>query len=66
MLIAGSFYDNVLLELVTALGAAMFASRVLVFARRRSTPEREPLARTIIFLLIGFVVMIAGAAALIA
>jgi len=90
---SGSFYDEVLRELVFALGAALFvangfalygrradaraAAHRTVASRRPGSPVRgyrrsddtdltqAPLARSITYLLIGFVVMIAGLGAII-
>ena len=89
---AGSFYDEVLRELVFALGAALFVANAFALYRRRAdaraasqravktrpgSPVRgnrraettdlaqAPLARTVTYLVIGFVVMIAGLGALI-
>src|SRR4051812_12697765 len=89
---AGSFYDEVLRELVFALGAALFVANAFALFRRRSdarsaqrsaahtrpgSPVRgnrraattdlkqAPLARTVTYLVIGFVVMVAGLGALI-
>jgi hypothetical protein len=89
-----SFYDEVLRELVTALGAALFVANLVALVRRRSDARRAaqrtvarsrpgspvrgnrrdedntdlpqaPLARTITYLVIGFVVMIWGIASLV-
>jgi len=85
---SGSFYDEVLRELVAALGAALFVANAIALYRRRSdaraaekrmiarnrpgSPVRgykrtdntdlaqAPLVRTVTYLLIGFVVMVAG------
>ena len=90
---SGSFYDEVLRELVFALGAALFVANAFALYRRRAdaraaahraavatrpgSPVRgnrrsqntdlaqAPLARTVTYLVIGFVVMIAGLGALI-
>ncbi len=90
---SGSFYDEVLRELVAALGAALFVANALALYRRRAdaraaekrmivrnrpgSPVRgykrtdntdlaqAPLVRTVTYMLIGFVVMIAGLGALI-
>jgi hypothetical protein len=90
---SGSFYDEVLRELVFALGAALFVANALALFRRRRdqqevarrtiarnrpgspvrgyrrTENRDlpaaPLVRTVTYLLIGFVVMVAGLGALI-
>jgi hypothetical protein len=89
-----SFYDEVLLELLTALGAALFVANLLALVRRRSDARRAaqrtvarsrpgspvrgnkregggsadlpqaPLARTITYLVMGFVVMVWGIASL--
>jgi hypothetical protein len=90
---SGNFYDEVLREMVFALGAALFLANAFALLRRRAdtrnamrrtvarsrpgspvrgyrrTDDRDlpaaPLVRTVTYLLIGFVVMIAGLAALI-
>jgi hypothetical protein len=90
---SGSFYDEVLRELVFGLGAALFVANAFALYRRRSdgeaaakrtvarnrpgspvrgyrrTDDRDlpqaPLVRTITYLLIGFIVMVAGLGALI-
>jgi len=91
--VLASFYDDVLRELVTAIGAALFLGNALALARRRADAERvsaktverarpgspvrsvarpgarrelaqAPLARTIAYLAVGFVVMIVGIASL--
>jgi hypothetical protein len=83
-----SFYDDVLREIVTAVGAALFIGNLIALIRRRSDARRAseravkrgrpgspatrrrdtlpqaPLTRTITYLVIGFVVMIAGLAAI--
>lgn len=89
---SGSFYDEVLRELVFALGAALFVANGLALLRRRrdaqevarrtvaksrpGSPVRgnrrsenqdlpaAPLVRTVTYLLIGFVVMVAGLGAI--
>ena len=92
-MLADSFYDSVLRELVAALGAALFFANVLALYRRRSDAEvaaqrtiatrrpgspvrgysrsdgprdlpQAPLARTVLYMVIGFVVMIAGIGAM--
>lgn len=94
MLLA-SFYDQVMRELLTALGAALFVANAMALARRRSDARRAaqrtvartrpgspvrgnrraeeeasrelpqaPLARTVTYLCIGFVVMVWGIASL--
>ena len=90
---SGSFYDEVLRELVAAVGGALFLGNLIALFRRRSDAQaarnrtvarsrpgspvrgyrrtdntdlaQAPLARTVAYLLIGFVVMIAGIGALI-
>jgi len=88
-----NFYDEVLRELLTALGAALFVANLFALVRRRSDARRSaqrtvararpgspvrghkrteartdlpqaPLARTVTYLVIGFVVMIWGIASL--
>jgi hypothetical protein len=89
-----SFYDEVMRELITALGAALFLANLFALVRRRSDARRAaqrtvarsrpgspvrgnrrdedaghdlpqaPLARTVTYLVIGFVVMIWGIASL--
>lgn len=78
-----SFYDDVLRELLVALGAALFLGNLLALARRRfgsephapSRPrardgERDrdlaqaPLARTLLYMALGLVVMVWGIASL--
>lgn len=89
----GGFYDEVLRELVFALGGALFVANAFALYRRRAdgqaaakrtvahsrpgSPVRgnrrseatdlpqAPLARTVTYLLVGFVVMVAGLGALI-
>jgi hypothetical protein len=90
---SGSFYDEVLRELLFALGAALFIANAYALLRRkrdgqvakyrtvaqhrpgspvrgyRRTDNRDlpqaPLVRTVTYLIIGFVVMIAGLGAII-
>ena len=71
-----SFYDDVLRELITAVGAALFIGNLIALVRRRSDRSRvsatrgadtlpqAPVTRTVFYLLIGFVVMVAGIAAI--
>jgi hypothetical protein len=90
-----SFYDQVLRELVTALGAALFVANLYALVRRRSDARRAarrtvakvrpgspvrgnrlhtddepadlaqaPIARSVTYLLIGFVVMVWGIASM--
>jgi hypothetical protein len=89
---SGSFYDEVLRELVAAIGAALFIGNAIALFRRRAdaraarnrtvarsrpgSPVRgygraassdltqAPLARTVTYLIIGFVVMVAGLGAM--
>jgi hypothetical protein len=64
-----SFYDEVMRELVLALGGALFLANALALVRRRSDASRPgphgtnsadlaqaPLARTVTYMLIGFIV----------
>jgi hypothetical protein len=89
---SGNFYDEVLRELVAAIGAALFLGNAIALFRRRSdaraarnrtvaksrpgSPVRgygrasndlpqAPLARTVTYLVIGFVVMVAGIGAMV-
>lgn len=89
-----NFYDDVLRELITAVGAALFVGNLIALVRRRSDRHRAsrravakgrprspvrgqvaatrnrdalaeaPFARTVLYLVIGFVVMVAGFAAI--
>ncbi len=89
-----NFYDDVLRELIAAVGAALFFGNLIALARRRSDRHRAtqravargrpgspvrgkvaatrnrdvlpaaPLGRTVVYLVIGFVVMVAGIAAI--
>jgi hypothetical protein len=87
------FYDDVLRELITAVGAALFVANLFALIKRgadrraaqrapgkrrpgsparreagaprnRETLTQAPLARTVVYMLIGFVVMVAGIAAI--
>lgn len=67
------FYDQVLRELLVALGAALFIGNLLALVRRRAPASlakegdvlgRAPLARTAAFLVIGLIVMVWGIASL--
>ena len=69
------FYDEVLRELLVAMGAALFLGNLMALARRRApasvTEEghalpQAPLARTVTYLVIGFVVALWGVASLVA
>jgi hypothetical protein len=91
--VLGSFYDEVLRELIAAMGAALFLGNLWALLRRgrdadrvsartvergrpgspvrspaRPAPRKElaqaPVGRTIAFMLLGFVVMVAGIASL--
>jgi len=90
---SGSFYDEVLRELVAAIGAALFLGNAIALYRRRAdgqearrriiarnrpgSPVRgyrrtenadlpqAPLLRTVAYLVIGFVVMVAGIGAMV-
>jgi hypothetical protein len=76
-----SFYDELLLELMVAVGAALFIGNLVALVRRRRDREsastrREtgarsdlpeaPVARTLLYMGVGFVVMIWGVASLVA
>lgn len=69
------FYDDVMRELLVALGAALFLGNLLALARRRRPPARVqarseepvvavPLTRTVAYAVIGFVVMLWGIASM--
>jgi hypothetical protein len=90
---SGSFYDDVLRELLFALGGALFVANAFALYRRRADAQaatrrtvarsrpgspvrgnrrsdehdlpQAPLARTVAYLLVGFIVMIAGLGAII-
>jgi hypothetical protein len=90
-----SFYDEVMRELIAAIGAALFIANVVVLLRRRRDVElrgargtarnakvkgssrvqatgrtrqgelvQAPVARSVTFAILGFVMMVAGIAAL--
>jgi len=69
---AANFADQVLRELVAALGGALFLGNLMALIRRRRAPEstaagdlpQAPLARTVIYLVVGFVVMVWGIASI--
>ena len=92
-----NFYDEVMRELIAAIGAALFVANVLALLKRRRDAEarggragarsvkvkgssrvqatgrtrqgemvQAPVARTVTFAVLGFVMMIAGIAALVA
>jgi len=74
------FYDEVLRELLVAMGAALFIGNLMALVRRRAPAsgteaaesddghglQQAPLARTVTYLLIGFVVALWGVASLVA
>lgn len=69
-----SFIDQVLLELLIAVGGALFLGNVMALVRRRREAtggeegdlDRAPVARTVIYAVIGLVVALAGLGSLIA
>ena len=73
-----SFYDQVLRELVAAFGAALLIGNGLALARRRADARsghtgrrndelvQAPVGRTVAFMVLGAVMLVAGLAALIA
>jgi hypothetical protein len=77
-----SFYDELLLELMAAVGAALFIGNLVALVRHRrdreTAPTRReqargdadlpeaPLARTLVYMALGFVVMVWGAGSLLA
>ena len=69
------FYDEVLRELLVALGAALFVGNLMALLRRRATTSagedgealpRAPVGRTVAFMVMGFVVAVWGLASLLA
>jgi hypothetical protein len=69
------FYDEVLRELLVAMGAALFIGNLMALVRRRAPASltedghalpQAPLGRTLAFLALGFVVAFWGVASLIA
>ena len=73
------FYDEVLRELLVAVGAALFVGNLMALIRRRQAPAavaedsddaktlpQAPVARTVTYLVIGFVVAFWGLASLLA
>ena len=72
-----SFYDEVMRELVLALGGALFLANGLALVRRRSDSSRSeshgssadlaqaPLARTVTYMLIGLIVAVWALASII-
>ncbi len=75
-----SFYDEVLRQLLVALGGALFVGNLLALIRGeppahlvreaeeagKPLPQRAPVGRTVAFLVLGLVVMAWGIASLIA
>jgi hypothetical protein len=75
-----SFYDEVLLELLAAVGAALFIGNLVALVRRRrdreTAPARReqraadlpeaPVARTLLYMALGLVIMVWSVASLIA
>jgi hypothetical protein len=79
MIVLADFVDDVMRELVVALGGALFLGNLLALLRHRAaatgdsegeetddsaTAVRAPVLRTVVFLLLGFVVMVWGIASL--
>ena len=70
------FYDEVLRELLVAMGAALFVGNLLALLRRRAAASsagedgdalpRAPVGRTVTFMVMGFVVAFWGLASLLA
>lgn len=83
------FYDDLLVQLLAALGAALFVGNGLALIRRRSDQRaaaagrrrggvepsahqsdddltQAPLARTVLYMVVGFVVMVAAVGSLVA
>ena len=73
------FYDEVLRELLVAVGAALFVGNLMALIRRRQAPAavaedsddaktlpQAPAARTVTYVVIGFVVAFWGLASLLA
>ncbi len=75
-----SFYDEVLRQLLVALGAALFLGNLVALIRGeppadlireaqragKPRPQRAPVGRSLLFLVLGLVVMVWGIASLIA
>ena len=71
-------YDQLLRELITGVGAALFVANAFALLRRNRVPAepvgrregeqltKAPVARTVTFMLIGLVITIWGVASLIA
>lgn len=72
--LVASFYDQVLLELLVAIGGALFVGNLLALLRRRrggprpsgSDLAQAPVGRTVLYLVIGLVVMAWGIGSLVA
>ena len=70
------FYDEVLRELLIAMGAALFVGNLMALLRRRGDPDAAeeegqasrpaPVGRTVAFMVMGFVVAFWGLASLLA
>ncbi|HEV8625491.1 MAG TPA: hypothetical protein VG034_13615 [Acidimicrobiia bacterium] len=69
------FYDEVLRELLVAMGAALFVGNLMALLRRRApaavgedgqASPRAPVGRTVAFMVMGFVVAFWGLASLLA
>jgi hypothetical protein len=69
------FYDEVLRELLVAMGAALFVGNLMALLRRRAPAPvgedgqelpRAPVGRTVAYMLMGFVVAFWGLASLLA
>jgi len=70
------FYDEVLRELLIAMGAALFVGNLMALVRRRNDPDRAgeddqasrpaPVGRTVAFMVMGFVIAFWGLASLLA
>lgn len=74
------FYDQVLRELLVAMGAALFVGNLMALLRRRAVPtpsagqdgedeharQQAPVARTVAYMVMGFVVAFWGLASLLA
>jgi hypothetical protein len=73
------FYDEVLRELLVAMGAALFVGNLMALLRRRQAPARAgeptergealrqaPVARTVAYMAMGFIVAFWGVASLLA
>lgn len=68
-----SFYDQVLRELLVAVGGALFVGNLLALVRRRREAPaagadlaEAPIGRTVLYLVIGLVVMVWGIGSLVA